>query len=515
VDEYRVEQRDLEPLPKASPRKWARDRPLVADALAYVPPTDRDAWIELGMAIHMASGGSDEGFALWHSWSAGEITGDVPASYMGIADCRYAWASFKHDKGRGGLVTLGSLFRRAAANGYARPKPADDEPPPIEPYEDGRDEERAATQAETALATDPDDAAPPSPLREMPKPDLATASLPPVRFVIETILPRRRVTLLGGHGDVGKSYLALAIAAHVACGRQFAELSVPVGKALYVSLEDEAELAWLRLRRICEAFELSMSSVEAGVTILDVPDDDNSDGALAFEHSEHGIRRLMFTPALAQIRERAAGHDVVVVDNSSDAYDANEGERRLVRRFVKSLQRIGRLHDAAIVLLAHIDKAAARFGSSGEHYSGSTAWHNSVRSRLAMIEHDGRLELVHEKSNLGKPLGYPIVLERNDQGVPIPLSRAERELASASDTRAVLAAIRAAQAAGLSVTTAFSGSKPVTQFLAARPEVPDDLSVSPQRIRVALAQLEREQAIWREEYRDAQRKTKERFSCAK
>jgi hypothetical protein len=250
------------------------------------------------------------------------------------------------------------------------------------------------------------------------------------------------------------------------------------------------------------------------VTILDVPDDDVSDGALAFEHSEHGIRRLMFTPALAQIRERAAGHDIVIVDNASDAYDANEGERRLVRRFVKALQRIGRVHDSAIVLLAHIDKAAARFGSAGEHYSGSTAWHNSVRSRLAMLEHEGRLELVQEKSNLGKPLGHPIVLERSEHGVPMPLSRAERELAGAADTIALLAAIRACQLAGTPVPTAMSGSKPVTQFMATRPEVPKDLAASPQRIRIALAHLEREQAIWREDYRDTQRKAKERFACA-
>ncbi len=122
VDEYRVEARDLEPLPAASPAKWQRDRSLVLDALAYVSPADRGAWIETGMALHLASGGSDDGFGIWHAWSAGEITGDVPGAYMGINDCRYHWASFRHDKGREGMVTLGTVFKRASDAGYAYPK---------------------------------------------------------------------------------------------------------------------------------------------------------------------------------------------------------------------------------------------------------------------------------------------------------------------------------------------------------------------------------------------------------
>ena len=64
---------------------------------------------------------------------------------------------------------------------------------------------------------------------------------------------------------------------------------------------------------------------------------------------------------------------------------------------------IAREHDAAVVLLAHIDKAAARNGGQGNSYSGSTAWHNSARSRLALVEDEATgLELLHEKANFGK-----------------------------------------------------------------------------------------------------------------
>ena len=58
---------------------------------------------------------------------------------------------------------------------------------------------------------------------------------------------------------------------------------------------------------------------------------------------------------------------------ASDAYDADENSRRQVRAFVKALARMVRNHNGAVLLLAHVDKVAARYGSNGNTYSGSTA----------------------------------------------------------------------------------------------------------------------------------------------
>lgn len=350
------------------------------------------------------------------------------------------------------------------------------------------------------------------PLREESTGDLRAADLPPPRFVIEPLLPREYVTLLSGHGDAGKTLLALTLAAHVACGTRFGDLFVFCGKVLFVSLEDTAALIRLRLQRIACAYGLDVDAVGAGITLLEV--DEDSDGALASEHAEGGTRRLLFTAAFEQIKEAAVGHDLIVVDNASDAYDANENERRMVRRFLRELQRIGQANGAAVLLLAHIDKIGARFGTAGETYSGSTAWHNSVRSRLALIETDVGLELRHEKCNVAKKLEDSIVLERAEHGVPVPLSRARRAEAEASDERAVLAAIEIADAAGVIVPTANSGPKTAIHIITTRPGFPDDLAKSPRQVRVALAALERQGVIRRESYRDEHRKLKERFKCA-
>jgi hypothetical protein len=75
----------LPPKPGTS-QDFQRDLPRVTEALAYVDPAGYDAWLMVGMALHHASGGADDGLELWDSWSCGGITGELPASYAGRAD---------------------------------------------------------------------------------------------------------------------------------------------------------------------------------------------------------------------------------------------------------------------------------------------------------------------------------------------------------------------------------------------------------------------------------------------
>lgn len=160
VDEQRIEKRDLPPLPPHAPERWARDRKLVADALAYLDPADYATWSRAGLAIHLASEGSDDGFGLWHAWSSGDVTGELPHNYSGINDCRYHWASYRHDKDRSKLVTLGTIFELAKAKGYVSPKPARAELPPVEVYAGdmtGRMGKMVVTEADPKFDLDPEE----------------------------------------------------------------------------------------------------------------------------------------------------------------------------------------------------------------------------------------------------------------------------------------------------------------------------------------------------------------------
>lgn len=341
------------------------------------------------------------------------------------------------------------------------------------------------------------------------------AAIAPPRFVVEHLLPRRVVTLLGAHGGSGKSMLALTIAAHVAAGAAWAGFTSVSSPVLLVSLEDPGDVVLYRLRRVLEQYRLPEASIRSQLRILDGTDGD----ALAGEVAEHGVKRLAPLPALNELQEAAAGAGLIVIDNASDGLDASENDRRMVRTFLRQmLGRIARENDAAVLLLAHIDKNAARYGANGNTYSGSTAWHNSARSRLALIESEGRLELVHEKSNFGKTAS-PVALSWNAAGVlvpstgPDPVQTAVAEQAAQNDADAVLAAVRAAAAAGITVPAGRSGPNTAWHVLASFPELPDGLRTKAGRERFwrAVTRLTCVSAIVEETYRNEQRHPKQRL----
>src|SRR5690606_30152541 len=203
----------------------------------------------------------------------------------------------------------------------------------------------------------------------------------PIAHVVEHYFPRRLTTLLGGHGGVGKSMLALILAAHVAAGRGWYQLNVERDRVVVLSFEDEGAIVLRRLRRIIEAYRLPADAVTANLTVFDGTD---AETELALEGQDG--TGLDFTPMMAEVAEAVRGAGLVFIDNASDTYGANENARRQVRKFLRRLTVEAKANAAAVVLLAHIDKAAARGGGKGQSFSGSTQWHNSVRSRLALVE---------------------------------------------------------------------------------------------------------------------------------
>jgi hypothetical protein len=347
-------------------------------------------------------------------------------------------------------------------------------------------------------------------LLEVKLDDVMNASLDAVRYAVKPLMPRRHVTLFGGHGGIGKSSLALAISAHVACGLPFAGQEVEQSAVLFVSLEDEASIVRLRLRSIIEAYGLHAERVLASLRLLDGT---QTITALMTEGDSFNAQPV-FTQAYRELEEAAHGAGLIVIDNASDAFDANENSRRMVRAFVRGLADIARKHNAALVLLAHIDKSAAKDGARGNNYSGSTAWHNSARSRLALVEQDGRILLVHEKANLSaraEPLSFMFV-----DGVPVPEAGTQTEGLTTEnfDNTDIIRALKAAHAAGINVPASLAPSPySAMKALESLPEYRQAFrgKAGGQRAACAITALIRAGRIQRAEYKTPQRKIRERL----
>ena len=347
-------------------------------------------------------------------------------------------------------------------------------------------------------------------LVEVPLGDVMTAEIEPVRYAAGLWFPRRHVTLFSGHGGIGKSSLALAIGAHVAAGRPFARREVEQLPVLFVSLEDEPNIVRHRLRQIIETYRLDPDEVLPRMRLLD-----GTQGLSALMSEGDGHRATpTFTPAFRELVEQAAGCGLVIIDNASDAYDANENVRSTVRAFIRGLAVIARKHDAAVVLLAHIDKAAARHGGGNDNFSGNTAWHNSSRSRLALLERDGQILLAHEKNNLG-PRDEPLPIMFVD-GVPMPETGAAGYGLQSEDfdRTEIVRALTAAHEAGITVPASLiPGAHSAMAALETVAELGQTFRGGPGRKRAArvISSLIRDGQIVRETYRKPNRHQGERL----
>jgi hypothetical protein len=158
----------------------------VREALAYLHPDGYDFWIRMGMAIHHSSGGTDEGFGLWHDWSS---RGDT---YDGLEDCRYHWRSFGDYDGR--ALGLGSLYSAAKCKGFD-PAPPPPETPPLTAYAGDREAGGPTVQRRALRITW---------AREY-------GSVNPARFVVGHLIECGSLVCIYGESNTGKSTFAIDV----------------------------------------------------------------------------------------------------------------------------------------------------------------------------------------------------------------------------------------------------------------------------------------------------------------
>lgn len=340
--------------------------------------------------------------------------------------------------------------------------------------------------------------------------DVLTAPSPPPRFVWNGYLPRGEVSLLGAHGGTGKSYIALMLAVAAATGRPLFGVDTERTRVVFVSLEDAGHVVRYRLAHICREWGIAPEEL-AGLQIVDGTDDPE---LFATMGRDAGTTTHTYT----ELCTLANGAGLVIVDNASDAYGGDEIQRRQVRAFIRSLKRIARDNDSAVLLLAHVDKNTSRAGKAdgGEGYSGSTAWHNSVRSRLFMTrDAQGGLKLEHQKINHGK-LREPVHLFWPTDGLPqvdLPPTGVVAHIADRVHTQALLKLIAEFTERGEYVGTATTSRTHAAKLLAGESTYPKGLKQN--EVFDLLRRAERAEYLSRIEYRGPDRKPRERWEVTR
>lgn len=270
-------------------------------------------------------------------------------------------------------------------------------------------------------------------------------------WVIPNWLPGRTVTLYSGDGGSGKSFCSLDMAVCVALGIDLFGYRIERQRVMLVSAEDDENVLHWRIARICQKYGRKMGELVGWLHLRDASGDDNvlfTDNK--FTGAEWKARRDVLLDHFNEAQCK-----LLILDNASDHYDANENERAKVRQFITGLS--GCLdEDEAVLLLAHVDANTALNPEQSKGYSGSTAWNNSVRSRWFQYrdKDSGKVTLKLAKSNYAQA-GESVPIEFDQDRKCYTLGVAEKPLASLNKFAGlILTLIHESSEAGVTISPA-------------------------------------------------------------
>lgn len=276
-----------------------------------------DDWVEVGMALHHETEGSDDGLALWDEWSS------QGSKYIGTDDLESHWRSFgNHPR----PITLASLRKDIAASA---------------------DDFDIVTQvAPAGLATA-------NPVVNTNVDSAARAGFvswtefqngPDMQWHVHEVLPQAELAVVYGESGSGKTFFALDLVTAVARGVQWRERDVRRGQALYVVAEGAAGFR-KRLRAYAHQHDVHTLDAMPLKVLANAPN--------LFDR-EQALR-------VAAMAKEAGGASVIVIDTlSAVAVGANENSGEDMNQIIANCKGLNRATGALVILIHHSGKDAAR-----------------------------------------------------------------------------------------------------------------------------------------------------------
>lgn len=343
----------------------------VRAALRVIPNDDLpyDDWVRTGIAAFAASGGTGEGFEAWQSWSA-------KSGKHQDAECLRVWRSIERSPPK--RIGFGSLcYLARSAN-----------PLFVAPSWVG---EPQGTTATTAAGTTYDAEtgeiieAPAAPRR--PAARLMSIAeieaMPPPEWLIEGLIPERGLVVPYGPPKVGKTFIVLSMALHIAAGMAWFGRPVKQGVVVYIAGEGLGGLA-LRIKAMRLRHE-----IPADVPFYIRPK------AVNFREPT-AVAELV---ALA--REAAAGQPIalVVIDTLARAMPGvDENSAQEVGLVIAQCDLVKEELGCTVAPIHHTGKDAER------GMRGSNAIHGAVDATFRVkAAGKGRVTLINEDQKDGEP----------------------------------------------------------------------------------------------------------------
>ena len=252
-----------------------------------------------------------------------------------------------------------------------------------------------------------------APLRLIDPRQWSGQTVPTREWIVPELIPSRNVTLLNGDGGLGKTLLMLQLMAAVSTQSRWIGADVEPCAAVGMFCEDDEDELHRRWVDVAASLDIDLADF-AGIDLITRVGEENA--LMNFDRAtERGTPTKLFHAMAERILD--TGARLAVFDSVHDLFPGNENSRPQVRQFVQMFRGLALRMDGAIVLNGHPSQSGL---VSGTGTSGSTAWHNAVRSRLYLsrpetagedngdIDRDLRV-LTSKKSNYG-PSGNELLI---------------------------------------------------------------------------------------------------------
>jgi RecA-family ATPase len=195
------------------------------------------------------------------------------------------------------------------------------------------------------------------------------------RWAVLNRIPAANVTLLTGEGGVGKTLLMQQLSVATVIGRDWIGSMPEPGPVIFITAEDDEDELHFRYHKIAQHYD----GVDfTQLTDLHLKSLAGRDAVMAAVNNKGIVEPtelfMQLKRSALEIRPRWIG-----IDTAADVFIVDERSRSEVRQCISLLRGLALEVDTAVILLAHPSLSGIHSGSG---LSGSTAWNNSVRSRL-------------------------------------------------------------------------------------------------------------------------------------
>jgi RecA-family ATPase len=195
-------------------------------------------------------------------------------------------------------------------------------------------------------------------------------------WIVKNQIPDRNVTLLSGDGGVGKTLLMQQLSVATVLAKDWIGEMPKRGPVLFITAEDDEHEMQQRYFKLARHYGVTFAELaDAGLHLVTLA---GRDATMAIADSRGVVKPTDLWNSTMKLA-REINPIWMALDTAADIFVVNERDRSQSRQCISMLRGAALELPCAVILLAHPSLTGM---SSGSGMSGSTAWSNSVRSRL-------------------------------------------------------------------------------------------------------------------------------------